>query len=92
VELESGLPLGITDNAEYEETAFTLGGGDRVTLMTDGVVEARSAGGELFGFARTCAISGESAERIAAAAQTFGQEDDITVLAITLAPANERRV
>jgi serine phosphatase RsbU (regulator of sigma subunit) len=52
--------------------------------MTDGVVEARSASGELFGFERTAFISTQSADEIAAAAQAFGQEDDITVLTLTL--------
>jgi serine phosphatase RsbU (regulator of sigma subunit) len=46
------------------------------------VVEAMNAKKELFGFERTRAISGKSADEIAAAAQAFGQEDDITVLTI----------
>ena len=40
-------------------------------------------GGELFGFDRSKAISFNSAEHIAQAAQAFGQKDDITVLRIT---------
>ena len=55
--------------------------------MTDGVVEAQNPGGELFGFDRTRQISTQSAEDIAAAAQSHGQEDDITVLTRTFAPA-----
>jgi ABC-type uncharacterized transport system ATPase component len=47
------------------------------------VVEARDAKGELFGFERTAAISDTSAHQIAAAAEQFGQDDDITVLKIT---------
>jgi hypothetical protein len=85
VELEFGLPLGLTDVPEYEQTTLELQIGDRITLMTDGVVEAQSESGELFGFDRTKAISRQSAEQIANAAQAFGQEDDITVLAITFA-------
>jgi hypothetical protein len=42
---------------------------------------------ELFGFERTRQISTQPAEAIAAAAQAFGQEDDITVLTLTFAPA-----
>jgi phosphoserine phosphatase RsbU/P len=41
----------------------------------------------LFGFDRTRSISRQSAQSIAAAAQQFGQEDDITVLSLTVAPA-----
>lgn len=41
----------------------------------------------LFGFDRAAAISMDSADKIAHAAQAFGQDDDITVLTIMLAPA-----
>jgi hypothetical protein len=47
------------------------------------VLEAINPQGELYGFDRTQAISTESAERVAPAAQSFGQEDDITVLTLT---------
>jgi len=50
-------------------------------------VEARGTRGDLFGFDRTCAISTQSAEAIARAAQAFGQEDDITVVTLALQPA-----
>jgi serine phosphatase RsbU (regulator of sigma subunit) len=56
-------------------------------MMSDGVVEARNAAGELFGFERTQAISSQSAESVAQAAQAFGQEDDITVVSLTFAGA-----
>jgi hypothetical protein len=52
------------------------------SLLTDGVVEARTKKGELFGFDRTASISILSAEHIAATAAAFGQQDDITVLKI----------
>ena len=38
---------------------------------------------QLLGFEATVALSTQSAEAIAEAAQSFGQEDDITVLSIT---------
>jgi uncharacterized protein GlcG (DUF336 family) len=41
----------------------------------------------LFGFERTRAISQESAQKVAQAAQAFGQEDDITVLSLTVVSA-----
>jgi len=87
VALEPGLPLGLAPDAEYAEAAFTLVPGDLLTLLSDGVVEARNDSGELLGFDRTAAISTDSAENIAAAAQAQGQEDDITVLTLTFAPA-----
>ena len=84
--VDSGLPLGLAADAEYTESSFALAPGDVLTLLSDGVVEARTATGELFGFDRTRAISTQSAEQIAQAAQAFGQEDDITVLTLTFAP------
>ena len=84
----SGLPLGVIPSAEYTEAAFALEPGDRLTFLSDGVVEARNPSGELFGFDRAAALSTESAQAIARAAQAHGQEDDITVLTLTLAPSN----
>ena len=77
------LPLGLLAEAEYESSTFQLRAGDRLTLYTDGLLEARNAAGELFGFARIAEISSESSERIAQSAQQFGQDDDITVLTLT---------
>jgi hypothetical protein len=62
--VESGLPLGLVPNATYNETALQMLGRAQLTLITDGVVEARSKDGELFRFDRSKAISLESAERI----------------------------
>lgn len=84
VEIDCGasLPLGLTTDAEFNEVTIRLSPGDKLTLLTDGIVEARSSGGELFGFERTLAISNQSAQHIAQAAQAFGQDDDVTVLTV----------
>jgi phosphoserine phosphatase RsbU/P len=82
----SGLPLGLLGAAEYDGTELQLGEGDTLTFLSDGVVEARNAQGELFGFARAQAISAEPAQKIAEQAIAFGQEDDISVLRLTLEP------
>ena len=87
MKLEPGLPLGITVDATYGEAEVHLLPGDSLTFISDGVVEAHSASGELFGFERTAAISHRAAEEIASVAQSFGQEDDITVLKLHFAPA-----
>jgi hypothetical protein len=84
---ENGLPLGLIAEVDYAEREFKLQPGQQVTLMTDGVIEARSKAGELFGFERTAAISSQPAESIVRAAEQFGQEDDITVLTIKCLPA-----
>ncbi len=80
--LENGLPLGIAASATYSEDTFSLAAGDQLTLVSDGVVEARDRQGELFGFDRTASIATTSADSIAQSAQAHGQEDDITVLKI----------
>jgi len=85
--LAAGLPLGLLAGAEYEESHFQLQPGQPLTFLSDGVLEATNPQGELYGFDRTQAISTESAEKVAQAAQAFGQEDDITVLTLTFSPA-----
>jgi hypothetical protein len=87
IPLSSSLPLGIIVDAEYTETSLRLTPGDTFTFFSDGVVEAQSPTGELFGFERTGSISRKSAQEIADVAQAFGQEDDITVLTLQFAPA-----
>ncbi len=81
--LEPDLPLGIAPEETYAECGFRLKEGDRLTLLSDGVVEARNGSGELFGFERTRAISADAANAIAEAALRYGQTDDITVLTLT---------
>ena len=55
--LENGLPLGLTADTTYAERGFQLAPGDQLTLLTDGVVEARDKTGALFGFERSAALS-----------------------------------
>ncbi len=45
----TGLVLGILDDADWSTEALTVGLGDRLLLTTDGVTEAFSPAGELFG-------------------------------------------
>lgn len=83
VATEGNLPLGMTDTIRFDSIQLTMQPGDRLTVLTDGVVEARNAAGELFGFNHARAISHLPAAFIARAAQIFGQDDDITVLSIS---------
>ena len=62
--------------------AFSFIHGDRILMLSDGVVEARHPNGELFGFDRVRQLSQESAVNLAEAAKSFGQQDDITVLTV----------
>jgi hypothetical protein len=59
--------------------------------LSDGVLEAQSPTGELFGFDRTRSISMQSAAQIAKVAQRFGQQDDIPVLNLSFAPPSSLR-
>jgi serine phosphatase RsbU (regulator of sigma subunit) len=85
--VEGTLPLGALPGIAFRTMRFELAAGEAMVLVSDGVVEARNASGELFGFERTREMSRQSAEKIAEAAQQFGQEDDITVLTLSLVPA-----
>jgi len=82
ISIPGSLPLGIIAKARYESTTFSLNPGDRLTFVSDGVVEAQSKSGELFGFDRTRDLSRNPANQIAEAAHAFGQSDDITVVTV----------
>lgn len=82
----NGLPLGMIAEARYEEQRYELAPGDRFTLISDGVVEARNAKGELLGFERMALLTDKRAGEIAQIAESWGQQDDITVLTLTRAP------
>ncbi|HUY80452.1 MAG TPA: SpoIIE family protein phosphatase [Acidobacteriaceae bacterium] len=87
MDIEGSLPLGTVAEVNYPVHTFTLQPADRLTFMTDGVVEATNAAKELFGFDRTRAISNQHADAIAEQAQAFGQNDDITVLSLEFTAA-----
>ena len=82
IALPGTLPLGVLPEMKYEEVRLFLHPGDRILLMSDGVVEARRPSGEIFGFDRVHNLSNQSAFYVAEAAKDFGQEDDITVLTV----------
>jgi hypothetical protein len=86
--IEGALPLGATPSISFPVTRFTLEPGNSLVLMTDGVAEAKNAQGELFGFERIGELvkTHSPGFSLAEAAQTFGQNDDITVLTLTFAP------
>jgi hypothetical protein len=82
IQLPGGLPLGVVSGVTYDEVQLYLHPGDRLLMMSDGVVEAQNPSRELFGFERVHNLSNQSAFYIADAAKEFGQEDDITVLTV----------
>jgi sulfur transfer complex TusBCD TusB component (DsrH family) len=85
LEMEGSLPLGMIAGAEFSVMRFQLKEDDRLILMSDGVAEATDSEGRLFGFERVHELlrTARSAAEVAAAAQCFGQEDDISVISVT---------
>jgi sigma-B regulation protein RsbU (phosphoserine phosphatase) len=103
----TGLPLGLFDDADYDEFTFRMKPGDMFVFFSDGILDARNHNGELFGRGRVEKIiaqcAGKSADCVvdslfkAAAEHSAGVEtfDDQTVVAIKVkdgsAPASGKR-
>jgi hypothetical protein len=83
--MDGALPLGMMEGAEHSVMRFTLEPDDRLVLLSDGILEAMDADGQLFGFERIDELlRGKiNAVEMADAAQRFGQEDDISVISVT---------
>jgi len=86
-ELESpgALPLGLNSGQSYETVHAHLVPGQHLVLVSDGVPEATAKNGTLFGFEKLVELTRLPAAAIADAAQSYGQNDDITVLSLALA-------
>jgi sigma-B regulation protein RsbU (phosphoserine phosphatase) len=90
----TGLPLGLFDEAEYDEFEFRMKPGDMFVFFSDGILDARNRKGEMFGRTRVEKIVAECTDKSAAcvvdslfkaaAEHTAGGEpfDDMTVVAI----------
>jgi sigma-B regulation protein RsbU (phosphoserine phosphatase) len=90
----TGLPLGMFEDADYDEFTFPAEPNDVFVFFSDGILDATNRAGELFGRARleniiaeSCAQSAESIVRAifqAAREHASGVEtfDDQTVVAI----------
>jgi hypothetical protein len=85
VEIEGSLPLGLVEQLDCSVHRFFMTETDRLLLLSDGVAEATNKEGKLFGFERILELvrTESRAAKIAETAQAFGQEDDITVIAVT---------
>ena len=78
---DGALPLGVSVDARYQDVALRA---SQLLFLSDGVAEARGNNGELFGFARARDMVARRSWEIARAAQLWGQQDDITVVAVSL--------
>src|SRR5215203_5287593 len=57
-----GMPLGLMPGMSYEEKEVMLDAGEAALFYSDGLVEAHSPEGEMFGFPRLQALVAEHAE------------------------------
>jgi phosphoserine phosphatase RsbU/P len=89
-----GLPLGLFDEADYDELSFRMKPGDLFVFFSDGILDARNRAGEMFGRERVETVVASCTEQSAdcvvqslfnavaehaAGVETF---DDQTVVAI----------
>ncbi|MGA9798015.1 MAG: GAF domain-containing protein [Terriglobales bacterium] len=99
----TGLPLGLFDDAEYDEITFKAKPGDMFIFFSDGIMDARNKAGDMFGRHRTEAIIAEcmniSADCVvkslfkAVTDHAAGEEafDDETVVAIRVKGEPKRK-
>lgn len=96
---EGGLLLGKFPQAEYRETFVDLQPGDRIVFYTDGITEAPSADGEMFGterlerLVRECPaeasarrICAQILEAVRAHSGRLHAEDDLTAVVLRVLP------
>jgi phosphoserine phosphatase RsbU/P len=99
----TGLPLGLFDEADYDEFSFRAKPGDLFVFFSDGILDARNAEGELFGRGRlekivaecTQCSAADVVERVFRAVEEYaaGVEpfDDETVVALKVKPSGAKR-
>jgi serine phosphatase RsbU (regulator of sigma subunit)/anti-sigma regulatory factor (Ser/Thr protein kinase) len=89
----TGMPLGLMPGMPYDEKEAAVGPGDSMLLYSDGIVEAHSDHGEMYGFGRLKAdletdLAGtELIDRLLERLRAFTgrgweQEDDITMVVL----------
>jgi len=99
----TGLPLGLFDDAEYDEFTFQAKPGDMFVFFSDGILDPRNKAGDMFGRTRVEKVIAGCAEVSAdcvvkslfkAAAEHAGGEeafDDETVVAIQVKGEPKRK-
>jgi serine phosphatase RsbU (regulator of sigma subunit)/anti-sigma regulatory factor (Ser/Thr protein kinase) len=89
----AGMPLGLLPDMDYQEHETVLGHGDSLLLHSDGLAEAHSPAGEMFGFPRLAKLCGERdggealidlllSELALFTGPAWEQEDDITLVTL----------
>jgi serine phosphatase RsbU (regulator of sigma subunit)/anti-sigma regulatory factor (Ser/Thr protein kinase) len=88
-----GMPLGLMEDMHYEEKEITLSNSESIVLYSDGLVEAHSPEGEMFGVPRLRSLLGKSRcseetiqclidELTTFTGPAWEQEDDITFVTL----------
>ena len=97
----TGLPLGLFDDAEYDEFTFRAKPGEMFVFFSDGILDARNRAGELFGRQRAEKVVANAVDRPAAevvdalfsavAEHSAGEEtfDDQTVVVLKVKGSSE---
>jgi sigma-B regulation protein RsbU (phosphoserine phosphatase) len=92
----SGLPVGVVEQADYEDAEVVLQPGDCFWLYSDGLVEAMNAAGEQWGKGRFLAALravdseavGDTVRRVLREVETWagdrGPQDDISLVAFEI--------
>ena len=91
------MPLGFTEQEEYQQITFPIERGDVLVFYSDGLTEARNAAGELFGVERLMAVvqaQGRLAPEqllqvihqavVAFSGETGTKADDLTCVVVSL--------
>ncbi|MHC4976378.1 MAG: PP2C family protein-serine/threonine phosphatase [Planctomycetota bacterium] len=100
IEGESGIPLGIIEDFDYDSFSVQLAAGETLVFFTDGITEARNREGEFFSNSRldeslTCCDGSPpcTVDTIHSSLYEFtssrSREDDQTILAIKLLSDDE---
>ncbi len=94
----SGPPIGVLNEAEYEDTVISLKKGDRLYLYSDGLIEAKNESGDLYGAARFLDLlasqhatvlrrtADEIVQKIELWCKPAEPTDDISLLAFDIVP------
>jgi serine phosphatase RsbU (regulator of sigma subunit)/anti-sigma regulatory factor (Ser/Thr protein kinase) len=94
VELRAtGMPLGLMPGMPYDEAKYEMAPGEVMVLTSDGITEAHSAEGEMYGFSRLMdrvsrrPINDDVLNAVVTDLETFtgadaDQEDDITLVVV----------
>jgi sigma-B regulation protein RsbU (phosphoserine phosphatase) len=95
------FPLGILDDANYEETNLQLMPGDKIVFYTDGIVEAMDPQEEMFGFERLLEVVQSSQtfsadellqeimDKVGECTGNAPQHDDLTVIVLNVANSSQ---